>query len=232
MVKSAHEMVLTRKGVWTGFVDLMPVAVFSTPFGIAFGAAAIEAGVSPEKAIAMSALVFSGAAQFATLDFVGPDVVFTSVALIVLAISARLVVMGAVISTELNAIAAWRRFPTLAWLSDPNFARTQPKFRDGETDVGLLLGGGLALWLNWVAGTAIGALAGDVIGDVSRYGFDVVMLCFFAAVIAGEVKGRREALPVAAAALCAVALPALLPVSWSVILGAFVGASLSLMGRD
>lgn len=210
----------------------MPVAVFSTPFGIAFGAAAIEAGISPEKAIAMSALVFSGAAQFATLDFVGPDVAWASLALIVLAISARLVVMGAVVSRELNAIPAWRRFPTLAWLSDPNFARTQPKFRHGETEVGLLLGGGLALWLNWVAGTAIGALAGDVIGDVSGYGFDVVMLCFFAAVVAGEVKGPRIAIPVAVAGLCAVMMHGLLPLGWNVIVAALVGASLSLIGRD
>lgn len=225
-------MHLTRKGVLRGFVDLMPVAVFSTPFGIAFGAAAIEAGISPGKAIVMSALVFSGAAQFATLDFVGPDVALTSLALIVVAISARLVVMGAVLSRELNAIPAWRRFPTLAWLSDPNFARTQPKFRDGESEVGLLLGGGLALWLNWVAGTAIGALAGDVIGDVSRYGFDVVMLCFFAAVVAGEVKGHRMALPVTAAALSAIAMQVFLPVGWAVIAAALVGASLSLVGRD
>ncbi|NJM81352.1 MAG: hypothetical protein HC844_01685 [Tabrizicola sp.] len=210
----------------------MPVAVFSTPFGIAFGAAAIEAGISPEKAIAMSALVFSGAAQFATLDFAGPDVAWASLALIVLAISARLVVMGAVVSRELNALPARHRFPALAWLSDPNFARTHPKFRNGETDVGLLLGGGLALWLNWVAGTAIGALAGDVIGNVSRYGFDVVMLCFFAAVLAGEVRRPRMALPVAVAGLCAVATQGLLPAGWSVIVSALAGAGLSLVGRD
>lgn len=225
-------MQLTTKGVWTGFVDLMPVAVFSTPFGIAFGAAAIEAGIAPEKAIAMSALVFSGAAQFATLDFVEPDVAWMSLALIVLAISARLVVMGAVVSREVNAIPAWKRFPMLAWLSDPNFAQTQPKFRDGETELGLLLGGGVALWMNWVAGTAIGALAGDVIGDVSQYGFDVVMLCFFAAVVAGEVTGPRMALPVAAAAFCAVGLQGFLPVGWTVIVAALFGASLSLVGRD
>lgn len=225
-------MQLTGRGIWVGFVDLMPVAVFSTPFGIAFGAAAIEAGLSPGNAIAMSALVFSGAAQFATLDFIGPEVEWASLALIVLALSARLVVMGAVVSKELNAIPGWQRFPALAWLSDPNFARTHPKFRDGQTEVGLLLGGGLALWLNWVAGTAIGALAGDVFGDVSQYGFDVVMLCFFAAVVAGEVKGPRIIFSVAVSGLFAIALYGLLPNGWAVIVAAAAVASLSLFGRN
>lgn len=232
MVSSRTSTTLTRRGTWDGFCDLLPVAVFSLPFGLAFGAAAVEAGLPPEKVVALSVLVFSGAAQFATLDFVGPDVAWASLSLIVLAVSARHIVMGAALSGWLNALPRGQRFATVAWLSDPNFARSHPRLRDGASEVGLLLGGGLALWVNWVAGTVVGALAGDIIGDVSRFGFDVVMVAFFAAMVAGAVRGPALALSVLASVLCVVVTHDNLPAGWAVLLAALVGAALSLVRRE
>ena len=59
--------VLTMDGTVKGARRTFPIAVFVVPFGIAFGAAAVEAGLPGFLAVAMSALTFSGAAQFAAL---------------------------------------------------------------------------------------------------------------------------------------------------------------------
>ena len=48
----------------------------------------------------MSVLVFSGAAQFAALDFWPGPVAFGSLALVVLALNARHIVMGAALWTH------------------------------------------------------------------------------------------------------------------------------------
>ena len=64
----------TVKGVRRGFVDILPVAMFVFPFGIGFGAAAIEKGISPLIATLMSATVMAGAAQFSALEFWSPPI--------------------------------------------------------------------------------------------------------------------------------------------------------------
>ena len=59
-------------------------------------------------------------------------------------------------------------------------------------------------WIIWIVGTAIGALTGSLLGDLSRFGFDAVMVAYFAAVIVGQWKGRADLSPWIAAAVVAV----------------------------
>lgn len=243
MEDDKDRMRLTLNGVWRGYRGMFAVALFSVPYGIAFGTAATDAGVSPVEAIAMSIFIFSGVAQFAALEFWREPVPWGMLIFVVTAASARMLVMGAVLAPWVNAIPAGRRFLALAWMSDPNFAKSQPEFRAGERDVGTMLGAGLSLWSLWVLGTAVGALAGNIIGDVSAFGFDVVMVCFFAALVTGEAAGRAKGgagrkavraavLPIAAAALVAVVTLPLLPSGWNIIAAALAGGLLTVMHRD
>ncbi|MEM7238070.1 MAG: AzlC family ABC transporter permease [Pseudomonadota bacterium] len=208
------------------------MAAITIPFGVAFGVAAIEAGLSISQAIAMSALAFSGAAQFAALDFWPSPIALGSLAMVVIALNARHVVMGAALSPWLNPLPIWRRLPALAFLSDPNFADSQPAFRDGERDVGLLLGGGLALWSAWVSGTIIGVGGGANLASPELLGIDVVMACFFAAVVVGQLHADRSYLiPIAVSSAISVLTLDWLPTGWNVILGAFIGALLGVRHR-
>lgn len=101
---------LSRKGVVTGMRRLFPVAIFVIPFGLAFGAAASEAGLHPAQSIALSVLTFSGAAQFAALDFWSDPIAFGSLALVVLALNARHVIMGAALSPWVGNFRSADRF--------------------------------------------------------------------------------------------------------------------------
>ena len=216
-------VVLTMGGTVKGMRRTFPVAVFVVPFGIAFGAAAVESGLSVLQAIAMSAVAFSGAAQFAVLDFWPRPTAFGSLALVALALNARHVIMGAVLSPWINRLPLPRRILVLNYLSDVNFADSQPAFKAGARDAGILLGGGLVLWANWVLGTGIGAAAGSLIGDPARFGIDVVMVCFFATVVTGHLRRRNTLPPVIVAAGIAALSVDWLPTGWNVILAALAG---------
>ena len=217
--------VMTLGGVLKGVRRLLPVAVFVIPFGLAFGAAAVEQGLTASQAIAMSASVFAGAAQFAALDLWQAPLPYLSLALVVLAINARHVILGAALSAQVNALPPAKRFLALLLLSDANFADSHAAFKEGATDAGILLGGGLSLWVTWVCGTAVGALAGSSVGDLQRFGVDVVMAAFFAAVVAGGLKSRGSVVPVATASLIAVATLGLLPSGWNIIAAALCGGA-------
>jgi predicted branched-subunit amino acid permease len=209
--------------------QLLPVALFVIPFGLAFGAAAAESGLHPAQSIALSILTFSGAAQFATLDFWYDPIAFGSLALVTLALNARHVIMGAALSPWVGKLSLGLQLMALIFLSDPNFAYSPPRFRDGERDIGVLVGGGLVLWLNWVLGTILGAFGGSQIDDPGLYGIDVVMLCFFAAITTDQFRNRSTWLPAGIAAGVAVLTLGMVPTGWNIILGALAGGTLGVI---
>lgn len=204
-------------------MQLAPVALFFIPFGLAFGVAASTKGMPALQSIVLSLLVFSGSVQFSALDLWHATIAYGSLALVVLAVNARHVVMGAALSPWVNDLPLAQRLPTLVLLNDANFAACQSAFQDGERDMGLLLGSGLILWSGWVLGAAGGALAGTSVGNPVALGFDVVMLCFLAAMVSGQVNRPLRLVPVLVGAAVAVLTLPCLPQGWNVIAGALLG---------
>jgi predicted branched-subunit amino acid permease len=48
------------------------------------------------------------------------------------------------------------------------------------------------LWVAWVGGTAVGAFAGQAIGDTSALGLDGAFAALFAALLAAQLRNRRR----------------------------------------
>ncbi|HMO71432.1 MAG TPA: AzlC family ABC transporter permease [Paracoccaceae bacterium] len=226
------------RGAAAGFADMAPVALFILPFGLGFGAAAVERGLTAAQAVAMSALAFSGTAQFAVLDLWTVPGGWLTLALVTLALSARLTVMGAVLGPVVNAAPRGQRLAALALLSDANFARHEAALRAGEGSLPAFAGAGLALWSAWVAGTAAGAGLGRAAGDMRALGIDMILVAFFAATLAvmlGKAARPRfgaVAGPVAVGALVAVAAMPVLPAGWNVVAAALAGGVLAAMRGD
>ena len=98
-----------RQMVWAGFRQLIPIAVFVTLFGAAFGLAAVQAGLEDSVVVAMSALVFAGASQFAALELWGPQVPLFTLVITVFAINARHLLMGATLYPWLRYLPPAKR---------------------------------------------------------------------------------------------------------------------------
>jgi predicted branched-subunit amino acid permease len=80
----------------------------------------------------------------------------------------------------------------------------------GRFDIPFLLGAGLTLYPVWVSGTALGVVAGDLVGDPERLGLDAAFPALFLALLAGQVPSGQAR---AAALLGGVIAAALVPVS-------------------
>lgn len=215
-------MIFTAAGVLRGVKRVAPLALFALPFGIAYGAAAVAAGLTAKQAVAASVFVFSGAAQFSALELISGSGSLSTLALLTFAVSARHLIFGAVLTTRLRQIGWGGRLASLLLISDVNFADSQAAFRSGERDMGILAGGGLALWLVWCLGTSAGAFAGQSLGDLSRFGLDLVMACFFVSVVVGQARKEGFAAPLIGG-LAAVASLSIAPVGWNIVLGAVIG---------
>jgi len=214
----------TARGVWRGAVEITPVAAFVIPFGIAFGVAASAKPIPPELAVLMSGAVFAGAAQFAVLDLWRAPLPLAMLALTFLAVNARHILFGAALAPWLLQVPIARRLAALLFLSDANFAQATAARARGETDAGILLGSGLAMWITWIVGTTIGVYGSAFLGDLSRFGFDAVMLTYFTAIVLGQWEGSIDLLPWITAAAVALLCAHMLPPGWHIIFGALAGA--------
>ncbi|MCL7942093.1 AzlC family ABC transporter permease [Halomonas sp. ATCH28] len=211
-----------------GFRRMAPLSLFVIVFGLAFGVAALQQGLSAAETLLMSGLVFAGAAQFATLELWGDTIPLLPLVAITLAINARHLLMGAAFYPHLRDLPSGRRYASLLLLSDANWAMAMT----GETTaarLGILVGGGLALWSTWMIGTGLGVAFGSGISEPDRFGLDAIMGCFLLAMLVGDKRDLGVLLPWGAAALAALAAMAWLPPHAHVIVGALAGGVVGLL---
>ncbi|MDO6681423.1 MULTISPECIES: AzlC family ABC transporter permease [unclassified Oceanobacter] len=214
---------VSRPLVWSGFKQLAPISVLVTAFGVAFGLAAAQTGLHDSTIMMMSALVFAGAAQFAALELWGAQIPLLTMIITVFAINARHLLMGATLYPWLRHQPPLKRYGMMLVASDANWAMSMQEFSRGKPGLGLLFGGGIALWLFWVLGTWLGMHFGNAINDPKSFGLDMVMGCFFLALIVGGEKDVRMLFIWVVAAASSSLAYWYLPDNSHVIVGALAG---------
>lgn len=222
---------LNRSLIWAGFRQLIPVSLFVAIFGAAFGLAAAQEGLGHLTATTMSLLVFAGYAQFAALDLWGAQIPLFTLMATVFAINARHLLMGATLYPWLRTLSLTKRYGIMMVASDANWAMSIQAFSRGKPGLGLLFGGGLALWFFWVIGTVAGLYFGSAVRDPKSYGLDMVMGCFLLSMVfEGERNLRMVAIWIVAAGASLMAYQ-WLPENSHVIVGALTGGIAGMLMR-
>ena len=209
--------------IYAGFIQLLPLSIFVIAFGLAFGLAATQLGMGNSSILAMSAFVFAGAAQIATLDLWGAEVAIIPVVMTVFAINARHLLMGASLHPHLAHHSAFKRYGAMLLVTDANWAMSMQAINSGKQGLGILIGGGVALWLCWLFGTWLGLYFGSAITDPVSLGLDMVMACFLLSMVAGGKIDTKIIIIWSVAALSSLLAYWYLPPNSHVIVGALVG---------
>jgi predicted branched-subunit amino acid permease len=118
-----------------------------------------------------------------------------------------------------------KAFPALFFMCDESWAMGLADARKAGSglSLGYYMGVSLGLYLTWVIFTAIGALVGPVLGDVTRYGFDMAFPAVFVVMLAGMWKGVHAARPWLVSLVVAASTHLLVPGAWYVPAGALSG---------
>lgn len=219
---------LTLAGIGQGFWRLLPLSMFVVVFGLAYGLAAVQTGLTPLQTVFMSFAVFAGTAQFAALELWGGQIPVIPLLVTTFAINARHLLMGASLYPWLKQVPATQRFGSMLVLSDANWAMTLNDCQRGKPNLGLLVGGGMALWVTWMGGTLLGMTFGNLIANPARFGLDMVMGCFMLSMVFGGRKSLRMVLAWCVAALTAWLAYRYLPENTHVVVGAIGGGLVGL----
>lgn len=223
---------LSYSQVWSGFKSLLPISSFVVIFGAAFGLAATQTGLDNSSIMLMSSLVFAGASQFATLELWGAQISLIPLIVTVFFINARHLLMGASLYPWLRHLPPIKRYSILLVISDANWALSLQAFNRGESGMGLLFGGGLALWLAWVLGTGLGFYFGNVIHHPALLGLDMVMACFLLAMVVGGQKNLRILIIWTIAACSSLLAYWYLPENSHVVVGALFGGIVGIFWKE
>lgn len=194
-----------------------PYAAASLLLSFSFGSIATAAGVPAVAAVVMSAIVYAGSAQFASIGILaaggGVGAAVSAAALM----NSRFLPMGVALGPSLPGRRMWRALQGQAVVDSSWALALRP---DGTFDRAFLFGHSAGQYACWVTGTALGVVGGGV--DSRALGLDAVFPAFFLALLVGELrKGSRTAAGVAlAGAAVALALVPVTPVGVPVLLAA------------
>jgi 4-azaleucine resistance transporter AzlC len=188
----------------------MPYAIAAGLLAISFGVLArpVMGTVAP---IVMSAIVFAGSSQFAALAVLAAGGGAPAAIIAGILLNARYGPMGVALAPSLEG-GALRRAAHGQAMIDASWAMAS--LGGGRFDPSFMVGATLPSYPMWVAGTAIGVFAGDLIGDPDRLGLDAMFPAFFLALLAGgELRSGRRAVAVAClgAAIALVMVPLVPP---------------------
>ncbi len=223
---AARPSSLDWQEVWSGFRQLLPISLFVGIFGLAFGLAATQSGLEGPAIVAMSMLVFAGTSQFAALELWGAQVSLLPLIITVFAVNARHLLMGATLYPWLRQLPPTTRYGVMLVATDASWAMSMQAFGRGKRGLGLLFGGGIALWLTWVLGSWLGVYFGNAIQDPMSLGLDMVMGCFMLSMALGGQKNLRVFVIWTVAAAASLLAYRYLPENSHVIVGALAGGLL------
>lgn len=196
-------------------------------YGVSFGALSVASGLDIWQTCFLSLIMFSGGSQFAVIGILATGGA---------AAGGAAIASGTLLGTR-NALYALRVAPFIGgpwpkkilaahWTIDETTAVSTAQ----KTLVGQRAGfwfTGVIIYVGWNLTTLIGALIGDLLGDVSQFGLDAAAAAAFLGLLWPRLKQLQPVVVAIGAAVVAAALipfvPAGIPVLAAAVVAVVVG---------
>lgn len=185
-----------------GIVDGLPICFGYLSVAFAFGIFAVENGLTALEAVLISMTNVTSAGQLAAVPIITGAGSFIELAVAQLVINLRYALMSVSLSQKLGkSVRAFDRFVIAFVNTDEVFGVASGQ----RENVGrnYLYGLILTPYIGWSAGTAIGALAGNILPDSVTSALGIAIYGMFIAIVVPPAKKEKT---VAAVSLIAIAL--------------------------
>jgi 4-azaleucine resistance transporter AzlC len=223
----------SKRDFVAGMRDSVPVLIAAAPFGMLFGALAVDNGLTLFETVMMSALIYAGASQMVGIELFGGTVAPWLVVLSIFAVNFRHVLYSAAVGRRIRHFSPAQKTLGFFFLIDPQYAETESRAEKGKPiTVAWYFGMAIPVYACWVLEGLIGGIFGGLIEDPEAYGIDFLLPLYFMGLVLG-FRQRRHWLPVViASALGSIAAFHFIGSPWHVSLGAIVGIALAAILAD
>lgn len=218
----------TKRDLLAGLRDSIPVLVAAGPFGLLFGALAVDNGLTLFETVLMSATIYAGASQMVGIELFEGHVAPWLVVLSIFAVNFRHVLYSASVGRRVHAFSPAKKAIAFFFLIDPQYAETEKRAEQGKPiSFAWYMGMGVPVYLCWVIEGLLGGIFGGLIEEPERYGIDFLLPLYFLGLVLG-FRRRQNWLPVVAvSALVSIAAFQLIGSPWHVSVGALAGIAVA-----
>lgn len=205
-----------------------PVTLAVVPFGLLFGALAVDNGFTIAEAMLMSATVYGGASQMVGIDLFGHKVAPWLIVLSIFAVNFRHVLYSAAFGPIIRDWPFVQKAVGFFFLTDPQFAEAERRRENGKpVTFAWYFGMGALWWVCWVAEAGIGAYFGSLIANSHAFGIDFLLPIYFLGLVMSFRKRPRWLPVVMASAVASIVAHATVGSPWHVSIGALAGILLA-----
>ena len=217
----------SRDAIWPGICAIAPMLPGTTAFGLAFGALCAQKHFTLTEVEVMMAIVYGGLSQFVAVQS-WPDHLTAStiatLALLTATVNMRFALMSASLRPWFGTLPPWQAYPSMLLVTDGGWLAAMRYREHGGANAWFFVGGGLVLYVVWLLSSVPGFLLAEQLTDPKKYGVDVVVPAFYAAMLVPAWKGAQRAIPWAVAGIVALVLHRFIEGYWFIIGGAIAGS--------
>jgi len=210
---------MERRSAWRAS---WAVGLAVSAYGVSFGALAVASGLDIWQACVLSLVMFSGGSQFAIIGVLATGGVAAGPAAIA----------GATLLGLRNGLYAIRVSPIIGpgWAKrllaghftiDESTAVATAQSSLGAQRLGFWATGAI-IYVGWNLMTLLGAILGDLLGDVRQFGLDAAAGAAFLGLVWPRLRARQPIAVAVGAAVVAVVLLPVLPQGFPVLIAALV----------
>ena len=216
-----------------GAKAIVPLVIGAIPLGIIFGTLAQSSGLSFAGAIAMSAMVFAGSAQFIALGLLATGTALPIIILTTFVVNLRHLLYSLSLLTHVRRLSSGWKLAIGFWLTDEVFAVAVNRYQQSDRSSykhWYYLGAALFMYLNWQICTVIGLTLGGLIPDAANWGLDFAMSVTFIGMIIPYLKNRSMTVAVVVSGIMALVTQNL-PHQSGLIVSAIAGIISGMLAR-
>lgn len=194
-----------RSAFLAGIRDQAPGVLGNIPFALITGAAASAAGIDPVIAIAMSIIVFAGAAQLVAIQLISEGAPGAMIVLAALVVNLRMMMYSAAVAPFFAHLNLRWKFLIGYLLTDHGFALMAARFAHDDTNPHkrwYYLGAGSMMWTVWQIGMAVGVFIGVQVP--ASWSLEFLIPLMFIALVAPALKTRPQLIAAACASTASV----------------------------
>lgn len=196
------------------------VGIVVGSYGLGFGALAVANGLTVLQAVALSALVFTGASQFALVGVIGAGGAPASGVAAALALGTRNTFYGLRLRSILEA-TGWRRAAAAQLTIDESTAVALAQREPALSRLGFWTTG-IAVYTCWNLATVAGAFAVEQLTDPKVIGLDAAVGAAFLALIWPQLTTQQARRVAVGAVILALLLTPVVPAGLPVLAAASV----------
>jgi 4-azaleucine resistance transporter AzlC len=216
MTATLERIDLRRAEFWNGVTNTLPMVAGAIPFGIIFGAVAVNSGLSAWATAAMSAFVFAGSSQFVAAGLVANGAGIPIIVLTTFVVNLRHSLYAATMAPHVRHLSQRWLLPLGFTLTDETFVVVAERYNRSDASPHrhwFYLGSSVIMYLNWQVCTWIGIVAGRSIPNPAGWGLDFALVVTFIGMLVPGLRTRPIVVCGAAAGATAL-LAAGLPTNW------------------